>query len=151
MGLCRELGLRSREAALLDCQKALTQAREQGVIDIERGTKGGRGKSTATSPSRVERLVPVSDTAMKALETAATLQSHKDNLVPEHQLCSVEQMQRCAEGLSVLTEPVKKQVSDEPDNSVIIPPDAEVQENLANHQPNVVPAEEVPAAATFYF
>ena len=85
LGLCRELGLRSREAALLDCKKALIQARENGMIDIERGTKGGRGKSTVTSPSRVERLVPVSDTAMKALETAATLQSHKDNLVPEHQ------------------------------------------------------------------
>ena len=85
LGLCRELGLRSREAALLDCRKALAQARENGVIDIERGTKGGRGKSTVTSPSRVERLVPVSDTAMKALETAASLQSHKDNLVPEHQ------------------------------------------------------------------
>ena len=39
-------------------------------------------------------------------------------------LCSVEQMQRCAEGLSVLTEPVKRQVLDEPDNSVIAPPDA---------------------------
>ena len=85
LGLCRELGLRSREAALLDCQKALIQARNNGVIDIERGTKGGRGKSTVTSPSRVERLVPVSDTAMKALETAAVLQSHNDNLVPEHQ------------------------------------------------------------------
>ena len=35
-----------------------------------------------TSPSRVERLVPVSDTAMTALETAATLQQHSDNLVP---------------------------------------------------------------------
>ncbi|WP_252180128.1 integrase domain-containing protein [Endozoicomonas sp. 4G] len=88
LGLCRELGLRSREAALLDCQKALIQARGQGTIDIERGTKGGRGKSTVTSPSRVERLVPVSDTAMKALETAAALQSDKDNLVPEHQRLS---------------------------------------------------------------
>ena len=85
LGLCRELGLRSREAALLDCQKALVQAKNNGVIDIERGTKGGRGKSTVTSPSRVQRLVRVSDTAMKALETAATLQSHKDNQVPEHQ------------------------------------------------------------------
>ena len=71
LGLCRELGLRSREAALLDCQKALIQARENGVIDIERGTKGGRGKSTVTSPSRVQRLVPVSDTAMKALENSS--------------------------------------------------------------------------------
>ena len=66
-------------------------------------------------------------------------------------LCSVEQMQRCAEGLSVLTEPVKRQVPDEPDNSVIIPPDAEVQGNPVNNQAAVVPVEEVPAAATFYF
>ena len=85
LGLCRELGLRSREAALLDCQKALAQASENGVIDVERGTKGGRGKSTVTSPSRVERLVPVSNTAMKALETSARLQGNKDNLIPEHQ------------------------------------------------------------------
>ena len=89
LGLCRELGLRAREAALLDCQKALSQARDTGCIDIERGTKGGRGKSTVTSPSRVERLVPVSDTAMKALETAAAIQQseqqHSDNLVPEAQ------------------------------------------------------------------
>ena len=85
MGLCRELGLRSREAALLDCRKAQVQAKDSGYIDVERGTKGGRGKSTITSPSRVERLVPISDSAMKALETAAILQSHKDNLVLEHQ------------------------------------------------------------------
>ena len=87
LGLCRELGLRSREAALLDCQKALAQAKDNSCIDVERGTKGGRGKSTVTSPSRVQRLVPVSDTAMNALETAATLQQqqHKDNLVPKNQ------------------------------------------------------------------
>ncbi|MCW7553677.1 integrase domain-containing protein [Endozoicomonas gorgoniicola] len=89
LGLCRELGLRSREAALLDCQKALIQAKENGVIDIERGTKGGRGKSTVTSPSRVERLVPVSDTATKALEAAVAIQNNqqenKDNLVPINQ------------------------------------------------------------------
>ena len=87
LGLCRELGLRSREAALLDCQKALAQAKDSGYIDVERGTKGGRGKSTVTSPSRVERLVPVSDTAMNALETAATLQQqqHRDNMVPTSQ------------------------------------------------------------------
>ena len=85
LGLCRELGLRSREAALLDCQKALVQAEENGLIDIERGTKGGRGKSTLTSPSRMERLVPVSDTAMTALKSAARLQGDIDNLVPANQ------------------------------------------------------------------
>ncbi|MGI9273657.1 MAG: hypothetical protein ACR2PT_02200 [Endozoicomonas sp.] len=51
LGLCRELGLRSREAALLDCRKAMVEARNSGFIDIERGTKGGRGKSTVTSPA----------------------------------------------------------------------------------------------------
>ncbi|MGI9277004.1 MAG: integrase domain-containing protein [Endozoicomonas sp.] len=85
LGLCRELGLRSREAALLDCRKALEQAQATGSIDVERGTKGGRGKSTPTSPSRVERLVPVSEAAMKALETAAALQQSNDNLVPKEQ------------------------------------------------------------------
>ena len=94
LGLCRELGLRSREAALLDCNHALNQARALGKIDIERGTKGGRGKSTITSPSRVERWVPVSESAISALKTAAALQKHNDNLVPEGKrltdfLCSV--------------------------------------------------------------
>ena len=88
LGLCRELGLRCREAALLDCKKALQQAKETGEIDIERGTKGGRGKSTATSPSRVQRLVPVSEQAVKALEYAAALQRHHDNLVPDGQRLS---------------------------------------------------------------
>ena len=55
LGLCRELGLRSREAALLNCKEALEQAKVTGNIDIKRGTKGGRGKSTQTSPGRVER------------------------------------------------------------------------------------------------
>ena len=40
LGLCRELGLRSREAVLLDCQKALQQSHENRKIDIELGTKG---------------------------------------------------------------------------------------------------------------
>ena len=85
LALCRELGLRSREAALLDCRKALEQAQATGSIDIERGTKGGRGKSTRTSPSRVQRLVPVTETALTALKTAAALQKNRDNLIPEKQ------------------------------------------------------------------
>ncbi len=82
LGLCRELGLRSREAALLDCRKALQQDKDNGKIDIERGTKGGRGKSTRTSPSRVERRVPVTTLALAALKQAAKLQGQSDNLVP---------------------------------------------------------------------
>ena len=83
LGLCRELGLRSREAVLLDCQKALQQSHENRKIDIERGTKGGRGKSTVTSPSRAERFVPVSDSAHIALSQAARLQGSGRNLIPE--------------------------------------------------------------------
>ena len=82
LGLCRELGLRSREAVLLDCHKALEQYRAGGKIDIERGTKGGRGKSTATSPSRAERWVPVSDYARIALSQAARLQGNRNCLMP---------------------------------------------------------------------
>ena len=85
LGLCRELGLRSREAALLDCNNALEQAQSTGTVDIERGTKGGRGKSTQTSPSRVQRLVPVTESAMVALKTAAQLQATHNNLVPDNQ------------------------------------------------------------------
>ena len=84
LGLCREFGLRVREAALLDSWKALDQATE-GVINIERGTKGGRSKSTTTSPSSVKRLVPVTPYGIDALEKAAKLQGKKDNLVAEGQ------------------------------------------------------------------
>ena len=84
LGLCREFGLRVREAALLDCWKALNQAAE-GVIRIERGTKGGRSKSTTTSPSSVKRLVPVTSNGIDALEKAAKLQGSKDNLVVDGQ------------------------------------------------------------------
>ena len=78
-------------------------------------------------------------------------------------LCSVEQMQRCAEGLAVIkepvaTEPVKMQDSDQTVNSVNTPEatqetlvDERVQENSVNHQSVVTQAEKVPAAATFYF
>lgn len=84
LGLCREFGLRVREAALLDCWKALGQAAE-GTISIERGTKGGRSKSTPTSPSCVKRLVPVTLQGINALASAAKLQGNKDNLVTEGQ------------------------------------------------------------------
>ncbi|WP_257293050.1 integrase domain-containing protein [Endozoicomonas sp. ONNA1] len=82
LGLCRELGLRSREAVLLDCRRALEQDKACGKIDIERGTKGGRGKSTSTSPSRVERWVPVSGYARMALSQAVRMQGDNDCLIP---------------------------------------------------------------------
>ena len=69
-------------------------------------------------------------------------------------LCSVEQMQRCAEGLAMITEPIVT----EPVNPVNTPEATQetlaqerVQENPVPTQPVVTPAEEVSAAATFYF
>lgn len=54
--LARDLGLRSKEASLLDAQKALKEAVQTGKVTIEAGTKGGR-----------EREVPI--TSQRQLET----------------------------------------------------------------------------------
>lgn len=43
--LCREFGLRSKEAALLDVRKALREAREKNAIYLSKGTKGGRDRT----------------------------------------------------------------------------------------------------------
>ena len=70
-------------------------------------------------------------------------------------LCSVEQMQRCADGLTVVTEPVNVQVSSKVENPETTPPDAiqeeKILENSVSSEPVAASAEEVPAAATFYF
>ena len=73
--LARDLGLRFREASLLDVQVALTQARALGRVNITAGTKGGRGRE-------VDRWVPVSKPAMPTLERAAALQNASRNLIP---------------------------------------------------------------------
>ena len=83
LGLCRELGLRVREAALLDSNKALEQALKNNEVSIVRGTKGGRSKSTPTSPSSVERLIPTSPQIIEALKLASQQQGNRDNLIPE--------------------------------------------------------------------
>lgn len=51
--LCREFGLRFKEACLLNVQNAFLQARTDAKINITEGTKGGRGKGA-------DRWVPVS-------------------------------------------------------------------------------------------
>ena len=73
--LARDLGLRFREASLLDVREALAQARELGRINITAGTKGGRGRE-------VDRWVPVSESALQTLESAAALQQDSRNLIP---------------------------------------------------------------------
>lgn len=73
--LARELGLRTKEAALLNANKALQEARERARVTIVDGTKGGRS-----------RTVPVLQTQqLRALENAATLQGKGRSLMPIEQ------------------------------------------------------------------
>lgn len=70
--LCRELGLRSKEASLIDARAALAEAKERGAITVDAGTKGGR-----------EREVPItSEAQVQALERAATAQGSDRSMVP---------------------------------------------------------------------
>jgi Integrase len=71
--LARELGLRFREASLLDTRAAHGQALATGRINVTRGTKGGRGKA-------VDRWIPVTPKAADALERAARLQDGRTSL-----------------------------------------------------------------------
>ena len=75
MELARHLGLRFREASLIDARAALVEADRKGQVNIVRGTKGGRGRT-------VDRWVPVSDAGRRALEAAARLQGEARSLVP---------------------------------------------------------------------
>ena len=55
--LARELGLRSKEASLLDARAALAEAQERGQVTISDGTKGGREREVPiTSPGQVQAL-----------------------------------------------------------------------------------------------
>lgn len=55
--LARELGLRSKEAALLNAHKALQDARERGLVTIVDGTKGGPPTNGPCAPgAAAERL-----------------------------------------------------------------------------------------------
>lgn len=73
--LARDLGLRSKEASLLDARSALIEARERGAITVTEGTKGGR-----------EREVPItSERQIQTLERAAEIQGDARNLIPPEQ------------------------------------------------------------------
>ncbi len=70
--LARELGLRSKEASLLDAKAALGEAQERGQVTISDGTKGGR-----------EREVPItSEGQIQALERAAQAQDGARAVMP---------------------------------------------------------------------
>ena len=73
--LARELGLRFREASLLDARSAQRQALETGQVSITRGTKGGRGKEVA-------RSIPVTPIAVAALARGTALQGDGSCLIP---------------------------------------------------------------------
>lgn len=73
--LTRDLGLRFKEASLLDTRKALRQARQHGRINITQGTKGGRGKGS-------DRWIPVSDQCLQTLKIAVLIQGTEQNLIP---------------------------------------------------------------------
>lgn len=74
--LCRECGLRFKEASLLNAKTALRQAKKDGQINITKGTKGGRGK-------HADRWVPATPQALKLLEIASKLQGRNKNLIPD--------------------------------------------------------------------
>lgn len=70
--LARELGLRSKEASLIDARAALAEAQQRGAVTISDGTKGGR-----------EREVPItSEAQVQALERAAQAQGDARAVMP---------------------------------------------------------------------
>jgi hypothetical protein len=73
--VARALGLRLREASLLNARAALGQVKKHGAVNITAGTKGGRGH-------RVDRWVPVSGAAIGCLVRAANAQGQGRNLIP---------------------------------------------------------------------
>lgn len=75
--VARALGLRLKEASLLNAQVALGQVKKHGAVNITAGTKGGRGH-------RVDRWVPVSGAAIGCLVRAARAQGSGRNLIPPH-------------------------------------------------------------------
>lgn len=95
--LCRELGLRSKEASLLNARAALAEAQERGAVTVTEGSKGGR-----------EREVPItSPEQVQALERAAQAQGDARAVMPpgenwqswrEGQLRDARELVRAATG-----------------------------------------------------
>lgn len=73
--LARELGLRSKEASLLDARAALAQAQQRSSVTVTDGTKGGRAREVPiTSPGQLQ-----------ALERAAQAQGKARAVMPADQ------------------------------------------------------------------
>ena len=78
--LARALGLRLKEASLLNVRVALGQVRKHGAVNITAGTKGGRGH-------RVDRWVPVKSRDVRhimSLLHAEDALGKGSNLIPPH-------------------------------------------------------------------
>lgn len=74
-GLARELGLRAKEASLLNAQGALREAQQRGAITIRDGAKNGR-----------EREITLTSSAQtNALERAAQAQGNGKAVMPANQ------------------------------------------------------------------
>ncbi len=73
--VARALGLRLREASMLNAHAAVGQALKYGAVNITAGTKGGRG-------NRVDRRVPISKSDIACLARAARAQGRGRNLIP---------------------------------------------------------------------
>lgn len=70
--LARDLGLRSKEASMLDARAALAEAQQRGAVTITEGSKGGR-----------EREVPITSPAqVQVLERAAQAQGNARAVMP---------------------------------------------------------------------
>jgi hypothetical protein len=73
--LCRELGLRSKEASLIDARGALSEALARYAVTISEGTKGGR-----------EREVPITSARqLSALSRAVEAQGSDRSMIPHDQ------------------------------------------------------------------
>ncbi len=68
--LAREMGLRTKEASLLDARAALKQAQRAGKVTITSGTKGGRAR---TLPVNTERQLAALAKAVEAQGQAPSL------------------------------------------------------------------------------
>jgi len=78
VGLARDLGLRSKEASLINAHAALREARDTGKITVIYGTKGGR-----------EREIPIThERQIETLSRAAEIQGQDRSLVPNTQTWS---------------------------------------------------------------
>lgn len=74
-GLMREFGLRSKEASLINAQKALKEATERRVVTISEGTKGGR----------VRELQITRHEQLQTLQTAVSIQGEHKSMIPADQ------------------------------------------------------------------